>query len=631
MVKQFITIRQTKTIGDCAVGAICRSGSECFVPCDITFWVDLNNKPIGMPIPLIREHLKSFLKHRGFPGINLLQAPIFTVIKDKSTGQDRILGHRIPSVRFPSWMRCLKCGLLHHLPWLKFEAEQGKKVDSVEDLRCSSLGCGGKLEFETWVLISSEGYLDDIPWGFLAHRNENRSCNSKSHLYLRRNHKGLLELQCRLCSSPAVDMNGLRNKEFFTGLYKMRKQPWLKEYSIVQQELRELPIAVKITDVRVHMPDIVGALDIPPESRIDENDVRARIVQLDDWNFIKPYQRIDRNKYRRLIKSTALLLGVDRGAINSALDDLENGWPTADLSAPENGVTSVDEMIAAEYNALCTCYDDFSEHERFITEHQTVNWKALIKSGDMALHQKKILATVDKLIVVKRLREIQAFCGFFRKAKGGISTPPGLNGSTTWLPACELYGEGIFFSLDEKKLHEWEVLSCCKECAELIAKRLEKSIFRMGLPAPTPRFILLHTIAHILIKQLEFSAGYPISSIKEKIYCSDDTSFPMSGILIYLVVPNKMGSLGGLSEHGKPENFLKLWLKAIEKAEYCSYDPICSEHEGQGPDQLNRAACHGCALLPEISCAYNNCLLDRKFITGHQNSGIIGFMHHVQN
>ena len=92
-----------------------------------------------------------------------------------------------------------------------------------------------------------------------------------------------------------------------------------------------------------------------------------------------------------------------------------------------------------------------------------------------------------------------------------------------------------------------------------------------------------------------------------------------------------MGSLGGLADHGKPDKFFKLWIKAMEKAEQCTYDPICAEHEGQGPDQLNRAACHGCTLLPEVSCIYQNCRLDRQFLIGNGGNHLPGFVNYMKN
>lgn len=636
MENQNITVRQTKTVRDCSVGAMCRTGSECFVPCDTRFWVDKDGKPVGNVIPLIRTHLKNFLDSKGFPSVKLLQAPTFSTVEDRKTGKTIIKGDRIPAVRFPSWMRCLKCGLLHYLPWVKYERTHGKKIDSIEYLNCSSVSninnCKGKLEFVTWVLISSEGYLDDIPWNFLAHRakNKNKDCKSGDRLYLNRNFAGQLELRCRSCNDTPVNINGIRDNQFFEGLPPMRKQPWLQE-KVQIKDLSEPPIAVKITDVRLHIPDVASALDIPPESRISEEDVRIKIQQLDDWNFIKPHEKIDRRRWRRLIKTTAIALDIDSDEVNKALDDIENGWLSANNNQ-NNHVATIEKMVEAEYQALSTPYDDFKEGERFITEHQTSDWKDLIQRIDIPVPHKKAAAVIDRLVIVKKVREIQVFCGFFRKEKKeSKSTPPNLTGSPDWLPACELYGEGIFFSFDEKQLNKWEQMAYCKDRASVINKRLEKATSNTGLPKPSPRLILLHTISHIMIKQLEFSAGYPVSSIKEKIFCSDNKDSPMSGILIYLVVPDKMGSLGGLAEHGKPERFLKLWLKSIEKAEYCTYDPICSEHEGQGPDQLNRAACHGCSLLPEVSCMYNNCLLDRKFIIGSNTNDIQGFIKYVQD
>ena len=90
----------------------------------------------------------------------------------------------------------------------------------------------------------------------------------------------------------------------------------------------------------------------------------------------------------------------------------------------------------------------------------------------------------------------------------------------------------------------------------------------------------------------------------------------MAGILIYVAVPDEEGSLGGLMELAKPERFLRLLTRAFEAAAWCSLDPVCVEQEGHGPDLLNRAACHACALVPETSCAHGNVLLDRVFVKG---------------
>jgi len=97
----------------------------------------------------------------------------------------------------------------------------------------------------------------------------------------------------------------------------------------------------------------------------------------------------------------------------------------------------------------------------------------------------------------------------------------------------------------------------------------------------TPRFLLLHTLSHLLIRELESIAGYPAASLKERIYCSRDRK--MSGVLIYTTVSDIVGSLGGIVESAEPKEFLSLMDSAFKHAMWCSLDPVCTEHEGQGP------------------------------------------------
>ena len=95
----------------------------------------------------------------------------------------------------------------------------------------------------------------------------------------------------------------------------------------------------------------------------------------------------------------------------------------------------------------------------------------------------------------------------------------------------------------------------------------------------------------------------------------------MAGVLIYVAVADTHGSLGGLMDMAQPDRLLRLLTGAIEDASWCSFDPVCGEQEGHGPDLLNRAACHACALVPEPSCICGNRLLDRAFVAGN-NDGL---------
>jgi hypothetical protein len=98
----------------------------------------------------------------------------------------------------------------------------------------------------------------------------------------------------------------------------------------------------------------------------------------------------------------------------------------------------------------------------------------------------------------------------------------------------------------------------------------------------------------------------------------------MAGILIYTAAGDSEGTMGGLVRMGLPGRLEDVFARAIERARWCSTDPVCIESSGQGPDNCNLAACHSCALLPETSCEEQNRLLDRGLLVGTLTEPAIG-------
>ena len=140
------------------------------------------------------------------------------------------------------------------------------------------------------------------------------------------------------------------------------------------------------------------------------------------------------------------------------------------------------------------------------------------------------------------------------------------------------------------------------------------------------KFLMLHTLSHLLISQLSFECGYSVASLSERIYCSNkEDNKEMSGIFIYTANGDSEGTLGGLVRQGRPDAFPRIFKKAIFNAQTCSNDPVCIMSRGQGQDSLNLAACHACALLPETCCEERNRFLDRGLIVGTYDNPQIGF------
>ena len=118
------------------------------------------------------------------------------------------------------------------------------------------------------------------------------------------------------------------------------------------------------------------------------------------------------------------------------------------------------------------------------------------------------------------------------------------NCKSTWLRWARLASDGgplssseeraSLLSLDEDAVSTWEDNAEIAQQAERLSSRLkEYQAERSGhyRPFPGMRYVLLHSLAHALIRRLCLNAGYSSSALRERIYsASGDT--PMAGLLI---------------------------------------------------------------------------------------------------
>ncbi len=131
---------------------------------------------------------------------------------------------------------------------------------------------------------------------------------------------------------------------------------------------------------------------------------------------------------------------------------------------------------------------------------------------------------------------------------------------------------------------------------------------------PGIRYAMLHTLSHLLIRELALECGYNAASIRERIYANTTNGTPQAGILIYTAAADSDGTLGGLVDLGKPENLGRLLEQALNRSRICSSDPLCSEHDPEKDRSLHGAACHACSLVAETSCEKGNRYLDRALL-----------------
>ena len=183
----------------------------------------------------------------------------------------------------------------------------------------------------------------------------------------------------------------------------------------------------------------------------------------------------------------------------------------------------------------------------------------------------------------------------------------------SWYPAIENRGEGVFVQLRSDAVDSWLQRSAVqRRLRELRAGHKAWTDNRNGQqPFPGGAYVLLHTLAHLLIQSLAMRCGYPASSLRERIYAENGRY----GILVYTGTPDAEGTLGGLVQQGRHiEDHL---AEALRMGQLCSNDPICAQHapgESMRNAYLHGAACHGCTLIAETSCEMRNDFLDRALV-----------------
>ncbi|MBU6535563.1 DrmB family protein [Streptomyces sp. NPDC057245] len=231
---------------------------------------------------------------------------------------------------------------------------------------------------------------------------------------------------------------------------------------------------------------------------------------------------------------------------------------------------------------------------------------------------------LDSVVLVHRLREVSALTGFTRieapewLPDDSVQTPAGAplgRTDATWVPCAELRGEGVFLALGEQRIAEWEREEAVLAREEVLKRaHLNWCLARRVEPRwPGIRYVLLHTLAHVLIRQFALECGYGASGIAERVYARSGPD-PMSGILLYTAAPDSEGTLGGLVSLGRSERLGPAVDQALEEARLCSSDPMCAEHDPLVHSRLHGAACHACLFAAETSCERGNHFLDRALL-----------------
>ncbi len=186
------------------------------------------------------------------------------------------------------------------------------------------------------------------------------------------------------------------------------------------------------------------------------------------------------------------------------------------------------------------------------------------------------------------------------------------------LPAVENYGEGIFLQFNEEAIYN---LLKDQRIQNILDRNLSQQDqgFNISeiLKGCGQKYFVIHSFAHLLMRELEFTCGYPTASLKERLYISSAGKEFMAGVLIYTTEGSE-GSMGGLVSQSSEHKIFNLIKKALLRGVDCSSDPLCWESEGQGLFGFNLASCFSCSLVAETACEAMNLGLDRRVLVDEE-------------
>ncbi|MET8212192.1 DUF1998 domain-containing protein [Streptomyces sp. NPDC005373] len=554
----------------------------------------------------------------------------------------------VPVLRFPSWNFCPRCRALTPQP-----------LNTAQRPRCTNPDCTKQkaswapfLAQVPFVALCERGHLQDFPWLEWVHKSAHPKCGSDK-LKLRTSGGGTLASQrvvCEACHSER-GLEGItsverpdREREQETTYLTARLEegtefscsgamPWLgleagagtcgqplrgslRGASNVYYALVKSSIFIPEASSAGADPRVLEALE---EQTIARARANLRDV-LEDGEILTP------SRLRRAAKKNAFRLeNFTDAQIESALAILEG---PAEASSQQPATGTDDNPARFRHEEYTTIRDAIDSAELVVKEPE----------GDRA---KDVAELVSRVRLVEKLRETRVLWGFNRifaeSSAQDTATRTALLRRTTpeasesWLPAYTVLGEGIYLELSPQALAKWEAASPVQNRLVPMAQRFQSVAHDRHLTqrAVTPRLVLLHTLAHLLINQLTFECGYSSASLRERLYDSPGTD-GMNGLLIYTAAGDSEGTLGGLVRMGKPERFEEVLRNAITNARWCSSDPVCMDSQGQGPDSCNLAACHSCALLPETACEEFNRFLDRGLVAGTLDNPGLGFFSSLE-
>ena len=523
----------------------------------------------------------------------------------------------VPVTPFPRWVRCPRCFRLGPLdPPGQFELVHrwGRRPDLAKWVHA---GCQKQARVRNvnrracvparFLVTCEDGHLDDFPYVEFVHRGlpcagpKLTMSDSSSTLGPR------VLVRCAECGkqrniSDAAGRKGAEVLPLCRG-----RHPHLQHFEECGKPLHLMVLGASnlwfaLTASALHLPQVLGVADVVAANwELLGALPSASVVQM----------LVDRLDELRSLRQ------VPAEEVWGCIEELRaKGGPGAGVVGEVAGSTA-EELLADEWQMLA----------RPTTDKQDDDFRAEVAGVPEGYE-----GLLDQVVRVTRLREVRALVGFTRNALPERADVAPVHrvalslSAPTWVPAVEQRGEGIFLQLREERVAQWETVAKGNPRVTAVRDAYVRWCSNRGATVragfPLARYLLLHTLSHLLIRQIALECGYSSASVRERIYIGS-RHHPHAGVLLSTAASDSEGTLGGLVALGQPAFLKRLLDQALEDGRRCSSDPLCAEHVPIAPsEEQHAAACHACLFASETTCEVNNRWLDRAVLVDITKDGL---------
>lgn len=612
-------------------GAIMDLPHFTVMPSGLDDWEKIWKRRDGVPTivaPALLEAVRTLVRHRVTELRPFPHQPDTTQFD--SVGRD--LG--VPARVFPQWMRCTGCDRLAPISSFTYRNTNPYRPHEAvfEHPQCNGRKGSGPVRKNRrqptvtarYLVTCEDGHLDEFPYDWFVHEGDRCSAADAPILKMedRVGGQGASALiKCESCGAERP-MNTVQGEVGRDKLPRCRgRHPHLDGFSPAGCDKR--PRLILVGASNLWFPALTSAVVMP---RLDPEQIERDLV--DDLRRTvgaKLPKYVGNTEFLRdLLEGKPEFAEVSDGDLEHLIELALADEPSTEEKQERFEQWDPTELLVPEWNYLLR----EPATERHADERSGLTLSPRTLSPGLP-------PGISRVLAIDRLRKVNALVGFTRvddmdrvNDLGRRLVPLNNNGAPDWIPATEDRGEGVFLQFDEAAVAKWEDVVVTTRTWQAHERAHERNFYNRlsesaadvepSLRLPPPRYWLIHTFAHVMLRQMAMSSGYGAASISERLYawCGTDSGRPpAAGLMLITTASDSDGTLGGLVRLSEPELLADLTRTALVHARRCSSDPICAGRTPRDPeDFLHGAACHCCTMASETSCERANRFLDRRFL-----------------